>query len=63
MREKDCPDRLSVSEVYIDRNNQNMIGIIEVQPNIDDILLSREYNCAHLDDVNEKRILSRSRRF
>jgi hypothetical protein len=45
------------SEVYIYRKNQNMIAIVAARPSIGDDLLSREWNCAHLDDVNEKRTL------
>jgi hypothetical protein len=42
MREKDLPDCSSVSEVDIDPNNQNMIAIVGVRPNIDDNFLFRE---------------------
>jgi hypothetical protein len=42
MREKTCPDRSALSEVYVYRNNQNMIAIVAIRPNIDEDFLSRE---------------------
>jgi hypothetical protein len=63
MREKDLPDRSSISEVNIDPNNQNMITIVGVRPNIDDNFLSREQHGVYLDYVNKKRMLSRSQLF
>jgi hypothetical protein len=41
MSEKVRPDRSSVSDLDIDRNNQNMIGIVTARPNITDNFLSR----------------------
>jgi hypothetical protein len=42
MIEKARPDRPPVSEGYIDRNNQDVIVIVAVRPNIDDNFPSRE---------------------
>jgi hypothetical protein len=53
MREKVHPNRSSVSEVYTCSNNQNMISIVAVRPNIDDNIFSRKQNSAQLGDVNE----------
>jgi hypothetical protein len=36
------PDRSSLSEVYIYRNNQNAIALVVIRPNHDDNFLSRE---------------------
>jgi hypothetical protein len=63
MREKARHDRSSVSEVSIDHNNQKMIAMLAVLPNIEDSFLSRSENCAHLDYENEKRMLGRSQLF
>jgi hypothetical protein len=40
-KSKARPDRSSVSEVYIYRNNQDTVAIAAVQPNINDNFLSR----------------------
>jgi hypothetical protein len=40
-----------------------MITVVAVQPNIDDSFLSREWNCAHVAYVNEKRMLGGSQLF
>jgi hypothetical protein len=42
---------------------QNTITIVAIRPGIDDNFLSREYNGAHLDYVNEKWMLDRSQIF
>jgi hypothetical protein len=42
MGEKARPDRSALSEVYIYRNNQNVIGIVAIRPNIDNDFLSCE---------------------
>jgi putative ribosome biogenesis GTPase RsgA len=60
MVEQGRPDRSSISEVDIYRNNQNLIAVVAVPPNIDDNFLSRQLNCAHLDSGNEKWMLGRS---
>jgi hypothetical protein len=39
--EKNYHDRSPVPEVEIDRNNQSMIAIVAVRPNIDDNFLSQ----------------------
>jgi hypothetical protein len=59
MRDKGHPDRWSISEVYIYRNDQNMIAIIAARPNNNNNFLSHEWNSAHLDYVKEKWMLSR----
>jgi hypothetical protein len=41
MREKGHRDCSSVSEVEIDQNNQNIITIVAIWPNIDDNFLSQ----------------------
>jgi hypothetical protein len=41
MKQKARPDHLSVSDIYIDRNDQSMIATIVVRPNHDDNFLSR----------------------
>jgi hypothetical protein len=41
MREKIDRERSSISKVDIDRNNQNMITIVSIRPNIADGFLSR----------------------
>jgi hypothetical protein len=42
MREEAHFDRLSVSEIYVDRNNQNMRAIVAVQLNIEDLFLGNK---------------------
>jgi hypothetical protein len=42
MRGKARPDHSSVPEIYIDRNNHNMIAIVAIWPTNDDDFLSRE---------------------
>jgi hypothetical protein len=56
MREKVHPDRSSVSEVHIYRNNENVIVIVSVRPNICNNFLSRELYA--LDPVNENGCLT-----
>jgi hypothetical protein len=41
IKEKARPERLSLSEVYIYRNNQNVIAIVAVQPMSTHSFLSR----------------------
>jgi hypothetical protein len=48
---------LFLVSVYIDLNNQNVIAIVVVRLNIDGDFLSREWNCAHLNDAKEKQII------
>jgi hypothetical protein len=55
---KTRPDRPSVCEIYIYHNNQNMIAIVAVLPNINDKFLSRESNWADFNYVKENRCLS-----
>jgi hypothetical protein len=53
------PGYLSVSEVYIYQNNQNMIPIVAIRPNINqnnNNFLSCEYNCVDFNYVREKQM-------
>jgi hypothetical protein len=60
--EKTKPDRSSISEVNIYRNNQNMITVVAVLRNNDDDFVSREWNYAYLD-YGSKRMLNRCQLF
>jgi hypothetical protein len=40
-----------------------MVAIAVVRPNLDDNLLSRQWNCVHLNDAKEKRCLADSTYF
>jgi hypothetical protein len=60
MREKTLSHRSSVFEVCIYRSSQNMIAIVALRPDIDANFLSRESNSAHLDYLNDKRMLGQS---
>jgi hypothetical protein len=53
------PDRPSVSEGYIYRNNQNMVAIFAIRPYADDNFLSRESNSVHMGYFSEKRMFRR----